>query len=133
MNSERRMSFSRFRSNAIYFQQFLCLNFLFTNSSSAFSSILSTNSCLRISKIRFIIPMFLMFIYISRDEDLFFFGLQCFGRFPILFNRPAVVVDLVHSHLFTLQFSQSYFSALKHFNYYYSHATSQRQFNAASS
>ena len=59
------------------FSAILCLNFLFTNSSSAFSSILSSS----------IFPML-------------FFGSQ---------------------------------ALCKHFNYYYSHAMSQRQFNAASS
>ena len=72
-------------------------------------------------------------LYIFHDTKIYFSSVfNVLGDF-LLFNRPAVVVDLVHSHLFTLQFSQSYFSALKHFNYYYSHATSQRQFNAASS
>jgi len=124
MNSERRMSFSRFRSNVVYFQQFLCLNFLFTNSSSDFNSILSTNSCLRISKIRFIIPMFLMFIYISRYKDLFFFGLQWLGRFPIIQSSSSCPFTFI-----TLQFYRCYFSAqaLCKLQLLYSHATSQRQ------
>ena len=68
-------------------------------------------------------------LYIFHDTKIYFSSVfNVLGDF-LLFNRPAVV----HSHLFTLQFSQSSFSALKHFNYYYSHATSQRQFNAASS
>ena len=118
--SEQRCLFS-----AILMPQFLIHEFKFLLSVRSF---LSTNSCLRISKIRFIIPMFLMFIYISRYKDLFSSVFNVLGDF-LLFNRPAVV----HSHLFTLQFSQSSFSALKHFNYHYSHAMSQRQFNAASS
>ena len=114
------------------FSAILCLNFLFTNSSSAFSSILSTNSCLRISKIRFIIPMFLMFIYISRYKDLFFFGLQCFGRFPIIQSSSSCPFTFIYSSIFPMLFFGSQ-ALCKHFNYYYSHAMSQRQFNAASS
>ena len=87
------MSFSRFRSNVVYFQQFYA-SILFTNSSSAFSSILSTNSCLRISKIRFIIPMFLMFIYISRHEDFFSSVFDVLGDF-LLFN----IVLSIHIYL----------------------------------
>ena len=114
------------------FSAILCLNFLFTNSRSAFSSILSTNSCLRISKIRFIIPMFLMFIYISRYKDLFFFGLQCFGRFPIIQSSSSCGRPCPFTFIYSSIFPKL-FSALKHFNYSYSNAMSQRQFNAASS
>ena len=132
MNSERRMSFSRFRSNAIYFQQLYA-----SISYSRIQVLLSVRSYRPILVFEYqrygLLSQCFSCLYIFHETKIYFSSVfNVLGDF-LLFNRPAVVVDLVHSHLFTLQFSQSYFSALKHFNYYYSHATSQRQFNAASS
>ena len=49
-----------------------------------------------------------MFIYISRYKDLFFFGLQCFGRFPIIQSssscgRPCPFT-IIYSSIFPMLF-----------------------------
>ena len=108
MNSERRMSFSRFRSNAIYFQQFYA-----SISYSRIQVLLSVRSYRPILVFEYqrygLLSQCFSCLYIFHETKIYFSSVfNVLGDF-LLFNRPAVVVDLVHSHLFTLQFSQSYF------------------------